>query len=206
MPRHRGRSSDLVTVESRSEQHVERAEAPDGRALTSRLCADFASPRQRLCSPQSLRWAGRACGGAVTGGAVPFVPGLSVFARMTSASLSLVGEVRGLEPAWPTASPPTVVTNISEGLMRVLPTHQEPWLAESMRSRCAHYSTRSKKASRYTTARKWTIDDVIARSRGCAIPRSPAPWLVLRPVDTIEASDDSTLTITLRAERAFQFV
>ncbi len=185
-----------------------------GREYDQQMSAYFASLRQQAFSRRDLMKLGGAAmaAGAVAGGAVPFVPGLSVLAQDgKSFTFALEGEVRGLEPALAydfTANP--VVTNISEGLMRVLPDgSMEPWLAESYEHPDAlTYVYKIKKGIQFHNGEEMTIDDVIASIERVRDPEvaSPMAWFY-DPVDTIEATDDSTLTITLAEPSAlFQFV
>jgi peptide/nickel transport system substrate-binding protein len=155
--------------------------------------------------------AGVAAAGAVAGG-TPFLPGLSVLAQDGGTfTFALEGDVRGLEPALAydfTANP--VVCNISEGLMKGLPDgSMEPLLAESYEHPDAlTYIYKIRKGVKFHNGEEMTIEDVLASIERVRDPEvaSPMAWF-FDPVASVEATDESTLTITLTEPSAlFQFV
>jgi len=185
-----------------------------GRAYDQQMSAYFASLRQQAMSRRGLMklGAGAAMASAGMTGALPFSPGLGALAQERGTfTFALEGDVRGLEPALAydfTALP--VVTNISEGLMRILPDgSMEPWLAESYEHPDAlTYIYTIKKGIPFHNGEEMTIDDVIASIERVLDPEvaSPMAWFY-DPMDSFEATDDSTLTITLTEPSAlFQFV
>ncbi|MCA9858668.1 MAG: ABC transporter substrate-binding protein [Thermomicrobiales bacterium] len=185
-----------------------------GRDYDRKMSAYFNSLHQQAISRRGLFkvGAGALAAGAVAGGAMPFLPGLSVLAQDGGTfTFALEGDVRGLEPALSydfTANP--VVCNISEGLMKGLPDgSMEPLLAESYEHPDAlTYIYKIKSGIKFHNGEEMTMDDVLASLERVRDPEvaSPMAWF-FDPVETIEATDESTLTITLSEPSAlFQFV
>ncbi len=184
-----------------------------GRAYDQKMSAYFNTLRQQTMTRRGLMkaGAGMVAAGAVAGG-TPFLPGLSVLAQDGSTfTFALEGDVRGLEPALAydfTANP--VVCNISEGLMKGLPDgSMEPHLAESYDHPDAlTYIYKIRQGVKFHNGEEMTMDDVLASIERVRDPEvaSPMAWF-FDPVDTVEATDDTTLTITLSEPSAlFQFV
>ncbi len=143
-------------------------------------------------------------GAAALAGAKPFLPGLSVLAQdETQVVFALEGDVRGLEPALAydfTANP--VACQISEGLLMFDEQGgMQPLLAESWdQPDAVTYVYKLRKGVTFHTGAEVTIDDVIASIERVRDPEvaGPMAWMY-DPVDTIERTDDVTLTIKLKS-------
>ncbi len=181
-----------------------------GERFDRRMAAYLHELRTRALSRRAVLRG--AVGAAALTGARPFLPGLSVLAQdQTQVVFALEGDVRGLEPALAydfTANP--VACQISEGLLMFDEQGgMQPLLAESWEQPDAlTYVYKLRKGVTFHTGAEVTIDDVIASIERVRDPEvaGPMAWMY-DPVETLERTDDVTLTIKLKSPSSlFRYV